>query len=88
MLALARVRLADAALPHCTVRLADMYALPLADRSFDLVLLQMVLHYAAEPAKVVAEAARVCWRLAARLLVVDLAPHGSVPNCARPDGAP
>ena len=74
MLALARVRLADAALPHCTVRLADMYALPLADRSFDLVLLQMVLHYAAEPAKVVAEAARVL-APGGTLLVVDLAPH-------------
>ena len=75
MLALARVRLADAALHHCTVRLADMYALPLADQSFDLVLLQMVLHYAAEPAKVVAEAARVL-APGGTLLVVDLAPHG------------
>lgn len=74
MLALARVRLARPEFAHLSVRLADMYALPLRDGAYDVVLLQMVLHYADDPAKAVAEAARV---LAPRgqLVVVDLAPH-------------
>jgi ArsR family transcriptional regulator len=74
MLALARVRLASAAFSHCSVRLADMYALPLPDASFDLVLLQMVLHYAEAPDAAVAEARRVL-APGGRLIVVDLAPH-------------
>jgi ArsR family transcriptional regulator len=74
MLALARVRLANARLLHCSVRLADMYALPLADGSFDTVLLQMVLHYADEAARVLVEAARVL-APGGRLLIVELAPH-------------
>ncbi|WP_428535892.1 metalloregulator ArsR/SmtB family transcription factor [Rhodopila sp.] len=74
MLALARARLSGAGLAHCAVRLADMYRLPLADRSFDCVVLQMVLHHAEDPPGVVREAARV---LApnGRLLVIDLAEH-------------
>ncbi len=75
MLALARVRLADAAYAHCQFRLADMCALPLADACFDLVVLQMVLHYAEAPETVVAEAVRVL-APGGRLVVVDLAPHG------------
>ena len=49
MLALARSRLARAGLAHCSVRLADMYRLPLADASFDIAVLQMVLHHAEQP---------------------------------------
>ncbi len=75
MLALARVRLADAAYAHCQFRLADMCALPLADASYDLVVLQMVLHYAEAPAAVLVEAARVL-APGGRLVVVDLATHG------------
>jgi SAM-dependent methyltransferase len=52
MLALARARLARAGLSHCSVRLADMYRLPLADGSVDAVVLQMVLHYAEQPESV------------------------------------
>ncbi len=74
MLALARTRLAGAGLTHCTVRRADMYRLPLPDGGFDLATLQMVLHYAEDPAAVLAEAARVL-RPRARLVIVDLAPH-------------
>jgi ArsR family transcriptional regulator len=74
MLALARVRLASPECSHCSVRLADMYALPLPDAGFDLVLLQMVLHYAEEPEAAVAEARRVL-APGGRLIVVDLAPH-------------
>ena len=74
MLALARARLGRAALSHCTVRLADMYRLPLADGSFDTAVLQMVLHYAEDPAGVLTEAARVL-RPGGRLIVIDLAAH-------------
>ncbi len=74
MLALARARLGRAGLTHCAVRLADMYRLPLADASFDTAVLQMVLHYAEDPAGVLAEAARVL-RPDGRLIVIDLARH-------------
>jgi SAM-dependent methyltransferase len=74
MLALARARLARAGLSHCSVRLADMYRLPLADAGFDVGVLQMVLHYAEQPDAVLAEAARVL-RPGGALVVVDLAHH-------------
>lgn len=74
MLALARARLGRAGLSHCAVRLADMYRLPLPDAAFDVAVLQMVLHYAEDPAAVLAEAARVL-RPGGALIVVDLAAH-------------
>lgn len=76
MLALARSRLARADLSHCSVRLADMYRLPLADAAFDLVVLHMVLHHAEDPGAALAEAARVL-RPGGRLVVIDLAPHNN-----------
>ena len=75
MLALARSRLARAGLPHCAVRLADMYRPPLAEASFDIAVLQMVLHYAEDPPGVLAEVSRVL-RPGGRLIVIDLAHHG------------
>ena len=77
MLALARARLsrpADGGLDHCTVRLGDIYRLGLPDGGFDLVTVQMVLHYAEDPPAVLAEAARVL-RPGGRLVVIDLAAH-------------
>jgi ArsR family transcriptional regulator len=74
MLALARARLARVGLTHCSVRLADMYRLPLATASFDVAIIQMVLHYAEDPAGVLAEAGRVL-RPGGRLIVIDLGPH-------------
>ncbi len=79
MLALARARLAVPSLMHCAVRLADMYRLPLPDAGFDTVVLQMVLHYAEDPAGALVEAARVL-RPGGRLLVIDLAAHDN-PEC-------
>ncbi len=79
MLALARARLAGLRLPTCTVRLGDMYRLPFPDASFDLVVLQMVLHYAEDPAAVLAEAARVL-APGGRLVVVDLAAYAANPR--------
>jgi ArsR family transcriptional regulator len=76
MLALARARLAGPGFTHCAVRLADMYRLPLPDGGVDAVVMQMVLHYAEDPATALAEAARVL-RPGGRLLIVDLAEHES-----------
>ncbi len=75
MLALARARLAERGLAErATVRQADMYRLPFNDAAFDAVTMQMVLHYAEDPAAALAEAARVL-RPEGVLVVVDLAPH-------------
>lgn len=82
MLALARARLARAGCAHCAVRLGDMYRLPLADGSFDLAVLQMVLHHAEDPALVLAEVARVL-RPGGRLLVIELARHDRTDLTAR-----
>jgi ArsR family transcriptional regulator len=76
MLALARARLAERGLAdRATVRQADMYRLPFADAAFDAVAMQMVLHYAEDPAAALAEAARVL-RPGGMLLIADLAAHG------------
>ena len=73
MLALARARLGRAGHGHLSVRQADMYRLPLAG-TFDVVVLQMVLHYAEDPEAALAEAARML-APTGRLIVVDLAAH-------------
>jgi ubiquinone/menaquinone biosynthesis C-methylase UbiE/DNA-binding transcriptional ArsR family regulator len=74
MLAVARVNLERAGLAHGMVRLGDMYQLPLADASFDAIVIHQVLHYADRPAEAIAEAARVL-RPDGILVVVDFAPH-------------
>jgi ubiquinone/menaquinone biosynthesis C-methylase UbiE len=74
MLLLARDRLERAGLKNCSVRQGDIYDLPLADDSFDLVILHQVLHFLDDGARAIQEAARVL-RPGGRLLVVDFAPH-------------
>lgn len=74
MLALARANLDAAGLRQCQVRHGDMYMLPVPSQSFDLVTIHQVLHYAADPAAAIAEAARAL-RAGGRLVVVDFAPH-------------
>ena len=74
MLAIARTNLEAAGLRHCQVRQGDMYQLPVPSASFDAVTIHMVLHYAEDPADVIAEAARVL-RPGGRLVLVDFAPH-------------
>jgi ArsR family transcriptional regulator len=74
MLALARTNLDRAGLSHCMVRQGDITQVPLPAASADAVTIHQVLHYASDPAAVVAEAARVL-RPGGRLVVVDFAPH-------------
>jgi ArsR family transcriptional regulator len=74
MLAVARANLERAGCRHCMVRQGDITQLPLADGSADAVTIHQVLHYAADPAAVVAVAARVL-RPGGLLVAVDLAPH-------------
>ncbi|MGE5548789.1 MAG: ArsR/SmtB family transcription factor [Solirubrobacterales bacterium] len=74
MLAIARTNLERAGLRHCMVRQGDITQVPLPAGSADAVTLHQVLHYAADPAAVVAEAARVL-RPGGLLAVVDFAPH-------------
>lgn len=71
----ARSALRDAGLGHCSVRDADMYALPFDDASFDTVAFCRVLTGAHAPWDALAEAARV---LApnGQLLIIDLLPDG------------
>src|SRR5690606_32924505 len=61
-------------LKNVEVREGDMHALPFEDGHFDLVVLMHALTYADEPARAVAEAARVL-RPGGRLLLTSLARH-------------
>jgi ubiquinone/menaquinone biosynthesis C-methylase UbiE/DNA-binding transcriptional ArsR family regulator len=74
MLAVARANLDATPHRHAQVRPGDVYALPFEDRAFDLVTIHQVLHYLAEPARALAEAARVL-APGGKLVVVDFAPH-------------
>jgi len=72
MLDAARKRFADQ--PNVDVRQGELEALPIKDRELDAAFLSLVLHYSPDPARTLAEVARVC-RPGARLLVVDMLPH-------------
>ncbi len=74
MLAVARANLESAGLRHCMVRQGDITQLPLPAAAADAVTIHQVLHYAADPAAVVAEAARVL-KPGGLLVIVDFAPH-------------
>ena len=72
MLAAAEARLA----PFGNVELhhGELEALPIADGTLDAAVLSLALHLAPEPARVLAEAARVL-RAGGKLLIVDMMPH-------------
>jgi ArsR family transcriptional regulator len=74
MLRLARGRIEGAGLSHAEVRHGDMYALPRPAGSVDTVVLHQVLHFADDPAAVIAESARVL-APGGQLLVIDFMPH-------------
>ena len=75
MLRLARARLQHLPAGKVDLQQGDFAALPFAGGAFDAVLFHQVLHYAQEPATVLAEAARVT-RPGGRIAVVDFAAHG------------
>lgn len=74
MLRLARSRLQDLPADKWELVQGDFGALPFPPASFDTVVFHQVLHYAAEPAWPLDEAARVC-RPGGRVAIVDLAAH-------------
>ncbi len=75
MLSVARANLERAGLTGVELRQGDIYAPPLVRESFDLVVVHQVLHYLDEPARALAQAARLV-APGGRLLLVDFAPHG------------
>ncbi|MHC4958522.1 MAG: metalloregulator ArsR/SmtB family transcription factor [Planctomycetota bacterium] len=84
VLAAGRRRLADAGLAHVGFCQADMHALPFDTGSFDHVLMMACLCYAAEPARALAEAARVL-APGGRLIGVTLRSHGHLEHSERYD---
>lgn len=74
MLSVARANLESAGLSNCQLRRADMYRLPFPDGTHDAVTIHQVLHYADDPAAVIAEAARIL-APSGRVVIVDFAPH-------------
>jgi ArsR family transcriptional regulator len=74
MLNIARTNVARAGLDKVELRHGDIFATRLPSHSADLVLVHQVLHYLADPAAAVAEAARLVTP-GGRLLIVDFAPH-------------
>ncbi|MEQ8247848.1 MAG: metalloregulator ArsR/SmtB family transcription factor [Alphaproteobacteria bacterium] len=74
MLGLARANLDRHGLKNCRVRHADMHSLPFAEASVDAVTYHQVLHFADEPAGVLAEGGRIL-RPGGLMVVADFAPH-------------
>jgi ubiquinone/menaquinone biosynthesis C-methylase UbiE/DNA-binding transcriptional ArsR family regulator len=72
MLGAARRRLGH--LDNVELRSGSLEALPVEDGELDAAALFLVLHYAVEPVRVLAEARRAL-RSAGRLVVVDMVPH-------------
>jgi len=72
MLQAARKRLS--LLDNIDLRRGDLEALPIDDSRLDLATIMLVLHHVAEPARAIAEVARVV-KPAGRLVLVDMLPH-------------
>ena len=56
------------------IRQGELESVPIDDGQLDAAVISLVLHYIAEPAKALGEAARVV-RRGGRLIVVDMMPH-------------
>jgi len=74
MLNIARNHVAEAGLERCELRHGDIFGTRLPDASADLVVVHQVLHYLADPAAAVREAARIV-APGGKLIIVDFAPH-------------
>ncbi len=75
MLTVARANLERAGLSQCSVRHADLFALPFPASVARLVTIHQVLHYLEDPSRAVLEATRLL-APGGRLMIVDFAPHG------------
>lgn len=73
MLAIARASLDDLK-AKAAVRFGDAYAPPLPAGSADLVTIHQVLHFLSDPARAVAQAARLA-KPGGRVIIIDFAPH-------------
>ncbi|WP_041685971.1 ArsR/SmtB family transcription factor [Erythrobacter litoralis] len=74
MLRVARAKLQHLPTDRIELVQGDFQALPFADSAFDTVLFHQVLHFAHDPARALAEAARVI-RPKGRIAIVDFAAH-------------
>ena len=74
MLAIARANLERAEVTNAQVRLGDLFSLPLESAATDVVCIHQVLHFLAEPAAAVKEAARLL-KPGGKLIISDFAPH-------------
>jgi ubiquinone/menaquinone biosynthesis C-methylase UbiE len=74
MLSYARAKLAARGVAHAQLRQGDIFSIDLAEASADAVIIHQVLHFLDDPAKAVAEAARIL-KPGGRLLIADFAPH-------------
>ena len=74
MLDYARSKLQSAGLARAAVRHGDLYDVPLPDGAAHAVIMHQVLHFLAEPAQSIREAARLL-APGGRLAIVDFAPH-------------
>jgi ArsR family transcriptional regulator len=74
MLNLARTRVSEAGLARCELRHGDIFGTRLPGDYADLVVVHQVLHYLADPAAAVREAARIV-APGGKLIIADFAPH-------------
>ncbi len=74
MLAYARAKLESAGVEQAEVRFGDLYNVALDDATADIVVMHQLLHFLADPAGAIDEAARLL-KPGGRLIIVDFAPH-------------
>ena len=74
MIAIARAKLAAAAIGHAQVRLGDIADLDASVGQADLIVIHQVLHYFDDPGRTLAQARRAL-KPGGEMLVVDFAPH-------------
>ena len=74
MLDLARSRLDNDGLRHCSVRQGDIYALDIAPGSVDVAVVHHVLHFLDDPVSALEEITKTIAK-GGRLIIVDFAPH-------------